>query len=82
MWEAGKEMKVTQGQYDSERKKGGEYKEQLQSLNVTIRRAENERGRCGYFTKWINAFLGCLKLQILIYFGVGFYCEIISGVGG
>lgn len=27
MWGAGKEMKVKPGQYDSERKKGGEYKE-------------------------------------------------------
>lgn len=40
---------------------------QLQLLNVTLRRAEIERGRSGYFTKWINVFLGCLKLQILIY---------------
>lgn len=40
---------------------------QLQLLNVTLRRAEIERGRSAYFTKWIDVFLGCLKLQILIY---------------
>lgn len=67
MWGAGKEMKVKQGQYDSERKKEASIRSQLQSLNVTLRRAEKERGRSGCFTKWINACLGCLKLQVLIY---------------
>lgn len=53
---------------------------QLQLLNVTLRRAEIERGRSGYFTKWINVlFFGCLKLQILIYLVQGFIVKFLMG---
>lgn len=52
---------------------------QLQLLNVTLRRAEIERGRSGYFTKWINVFLGCVKLQILIYLVLDFIVKFLMG---
>lgn len=55
---------------------------QLRLLNVTLRRAELEKGRSGYFTKWINVlFLGCLKLQILIYFIQDFIVKFLMGWG-
>lgn len=37
-------------------------------------------GGLEYFTKWINVlFLGCLKLQILIYLVQGFITEFLMG---
>ena len=63
-------------------REGGESKEPAAFLNVTLRRAEIERGRSGYSTKWINVFfLGCLKLQSLIYLVQDFIVKFLTGVG-
>lgn len=61
-------------------REGGRCPSQLQLLNVTLGRAEIQRGRSGYFIKGINVlFLGCLKLQILIYLVQDFIVKFLMG---
>lgn len=76
------EMKVKQGQYDSEWEGGRKYKEPATITNVTLRRAEIERGSSAYLTKWINVlFPECPKLLILIYLVQGFIVKFLMGGG-
>lgn len=49
MWGVGKEMKVKQGQYDSEWKGGGKDKEPAAITKCYIKKSCNGEGRFGIF---------------------------------
>ena len=52
-------------------REGGKDKEPAAITKCYIKKSCSGEGRSGYLTKWINAFfLGCLKMQILIWYRI------------
>ena len=63
-------------------REGGEDKEPAAITKCYIKKSCNGEGRSGYLTKWINAFfLGCLKMQILIYLVQDVIGKFLAGWG-